>query len=205
MSNVEIEQERYVIEEEKSLNWENLALSLQKEQPRTRYLVEYKEVKWVLYPDDYFLEYWNMLIILLLLYTATVIPYRMTLQSPDSLSFIIFDTFVDGLYFMDTVFNCFLAYFDSEGSLITSNKKIFKNYLTGWMILDLASSFPAQVIFQTPNNYSKFIRVGRLPRLYRLIKIAKLIRIFKIIKTRSQVLRARGRRSFSPAWLQSHL
>lgn len=190
MSGIE---ENYIIEEEKSLKWENLAQKLQQEQPRTRYLPEYKNIKCVLYNDDPFVGYWNMLIIILLLYTATVTPYRMTLQEADSLEYIIIDLIIDGLYFFDTILNCFTAYLDLNGVLVTDKWKIFKNYLTGWLLIDIASCFPAQVIFQTSKNYSKLIRVGRLPRLYKLIKMAKLIRMFKIIKSRSQILKYIGK------------
>lgn len=189
MSIDEINRDPYLGDEEKSLNWENLAEKLQKEHPRTRYLPEYKSVKFIIFPDDAFLDYWNMLIIFLLLYTATVIPYRMILTGADDTSFIIWDTIVDGLYFIDTLLNCIIAYYNEDGILVTNKKLIFKRYMTSWMLIDLSSCIPIQLIFQTDKNYSKFIRIGRLPRLYRLIKMAKLIRIMKVFKTRSEMLK----------------
>jgi CRP-like cAMP-binding protein len=179
-------EDKYISEEDKSLNWENLAEKLQKEQPRTRYLKENSKIKFLLFPDDAFLEYWNVLIILLLIYTATVIPYRISLVETDDISFIIWDTIVDFLYFLDTVFNCFLAYYNQDGELITDKKKIFYNYLRGWLFIDLVSCAPVQIIFQTGSSYSK---VGKLPKLSRLIKMTKLIRMVKIIKARSQILK----------------
>ena len=189
MSQFDISKERYIVEEEKSLNWENLAERLQKEQPRTRYLPEYKEIWLILYPDDVFLEFWNILMTLLLLYTATVVPYLMILQGAEDTGFFIFNTIVDFLYMFDTLFNCFLAYYDSEGILVISKKKIIKNYLTGWMFIDIISCIPVELILQATGSYSTVIRIGRIPRLYRLIKMTKLVRMIKLLKSRSQMLK----------------
>lgn len=189
MSNDDSNNEHSQVEEGKSLNWENLAVKLQKEQPRTRHLPENKTIKFIIYPDDIFLDYWNMLIILLLLYTATIIPYRMILTGSDDTGFIIWDTIVDCLYFIDTLLNCIMAYYNEEGELVTEKKLIIKKYAKSWMFIDISSCIPIQLIFQTDKNYSKFIRIGRLPRLYRLIKMAKLIRVVKVFKTRSEVLK----------------
>ena len=175
--------------ESKSLKWENLAIKLHQDLPRTRYLPENKDVKWILFPDDKFLDYWNILIAFLLLYTATVIPFRIALEPVDSTSFIVWDTIVDCLYFIDTVFNCVLAYYDSQGVLVTENKKILKSYIKGWFFIDLSSCIPIQLIIDSNGSFSKVIRIGSVPRLYRLIKMAKLIRMIKIIKARSQMLK----------------
>ena len=35
--------------------------------------------RWLLFPDDWFMELWAMFITLLLIYTATVTPYRVAL------------------------------------------------------------------------------------------------------------------------------
>ena len=179
-------------EEEQSLHWEHLAKRLSMIEPQSRYLPENENDQFLIYPDDSFLDYWNSLMILLLLYTATVIPYRLILTEPDEEGYIIWDTIADCLFFIDILINCLLSYYDSDGNLVKNKKLIIKNYLMTWFIIDISSCIPLQLIFQTDKNYSKVLRIGRLPRLYRLIKMAKLIRMIKMIKSRSQVLKYIG-------------
>ena len=57
-----------------------------------------------------------------------------------------FGLVIDGLFFSDFLVNCFTAYYDEEGALITSRKAIFCNYLKGWMIMDLIACFPFDFI-----------------------------------------------------------
>ena len=192
MSELSHSQDLKDLEEEKSLHWEKVAKELSAIEPLTRKLPENKSDRFLIYPDDTFLDYWNIIIILLLLYTATVIPYRMILEEPDGTGFIVWDTIVDCLFFIDIIINSLSAYYDEDGNLIKSKKQIMKKYAMRWFIIDLASCIPLQLILQTEKNYSKVIRIGRLPRLYRLIKMIKLIRVTKMIKSRSQVLKYIG-------------
>mmetsp|Transcript_35147 Transcript_35147/g.6321 ORF Transcript_35147/g.6321 Transcript_35147/m.6321 type:complete len:84 (+) Transcript_35147:296-547(+) len=83
---------------------------------------------------------------------------------------------------MDVIANCFLAYYDSDMNLIVSKRRIFLNYLSGWMIPDILACLPFQLLFESSKDYSSLIRIARLPRLYRLIKVAKLMRMLKIVK-----------------------
>ena len=81
---------------------------------------------------------WSIVVAFLLVYTATVMPYRMAFieyELWDDWFFI--DLTIDSLFFIDFVVNCFSAYLDGEGYMVIDRKQILINYAKGWMLLDL--------------------------------------------------------------------
>lgn len=169
------------------LVWRGDAEELAGNQKKLRDLPEFCHVKGILFPDDDFVRYWQLLIAALLIYTATVTVYRIAFVDSEPLGWLIADTIIDSLFFTDIVVNCFLSYYNLEMNLITSRPAIFKNYLRTWMIIDLISCLPFQYIIGSDKNYSNVVRVARLPRLYKLIKVTKMMRMLKVFKDRSQL------------------
>jgi hypothetical protein len=50
---------------------------------------------------------------------------------------------IDGLFFLDVIINCNLAFYDEEENLlITDRKTIFKKYLKSWLIVDVVACVP---------------------------------------------------------------
>ena len=77
---------------------------------------------------------------MLLLYTATVMPYRMAfIQSVMYDSWFYVELCVDALFFIDLLINCFSAYYNNHGHLVTDRKIIIISYLRSWFIIDLFS------------------------------------------------------------------
>ena len=168
-------------------SWQFAAEEVTKEDmTRLRYSIE-GSARCVLFPDDPCVQYWGALMFLLLMFVALVTPYRVALEAEDSVEWIIVDTTIDGFFFMDMLLNCFMAYYDSEKSLITSHKKILLTYGKSWLLFDFFACLPIQFI-QT-SNYNSLVRLSRLPRLYRLIRMFRLMRMLKVIKHRANVMR----------------
>ena len=109
----------------------------------------------------------------LLLYMATVVPYRIAFYDEDSLGWIITDSIVDCFFGLDIIFNFFYAYFNFYEDLIVDRKKIAKRYLSTWFVIDLIAIIPLNLVLQTQRDYSSMARLARLPRLYRLVKMLK--------------------------------
>jgi hypothetical protein len=78
----------------------------------------------------------------MLLYTATVTPYRIAVFDDDTLEWLIIDLVVDCLFFLDVIINLFLAFYDANMSLVTNHRKILVNYATGWLFPDLIACLP---------------------------------------------------------------
>lgn len=87
---------------------------------------------------------WNLIVFFLLMYTATLVPYRTIFIDfePKYTFLFFFDIIVDILYSIDLVLNFFMAYEDADKKLETRLKKIAANYLRSWFILDCMSCIP---------------------------------------------------------------
>ena len=77
------------------------------------------------------------MVTIIMLYTATVVPYRIALIDEEDLGWYVFDLLVDFLFFIDVIINCYLAFIASDNKLVTDRKIILTNYLKTWMILDI--------------------------------------------------------------------
>jgi hypothetical protein len=84
----------------------------------------------------------------------------------------LFDYFVIISYAIYIILNFFQSYIDKEtGEIIYSNKKIALNYLKGWFIIDSLSTFPWEIISDTPYL-----------RLIRFIRINKILQFFSFVE-----------------------
>lgn len=143
--------------------------------------------RWLVFPDDWFMELWAVLITFLLIYTATVTPYRVALVEDEDEAWVALDYSIDLIFGIDVCLNCVLCYYDEESALVSSHKRIFLHYLRTWMIPDIVASLPFNLI--TSSSYNSLIRILRLPRIYKLIKLGKLFRILKVVKNRNRLVR----------------
>lgn len=101
-------------------------------------------------------------------------------DEPDSVWFA-FELIVDFLFLIDILITLNSAYYNDEGTLITSRSSIVLNYIKSWFFFDLLAIFPADFItnesYSNFSNYFKYLsfatRLTRLPRLYKLITITR--------------------------------
>jgi hypothetical protein len=61
-------------------------------------------------PDSLFKKIWNCIIIILLIYTATYVPFKVAFVDETSASLFAWDLVVDALFFIDIFVNFFAAY-----------------------------------------------------------------------------------------------
>ena len=144
--------------------------------------------KFVIHPQGNFKRIWNIIVILLLLYTATITPYRNAfIESKAFDDWFYLEIVIDVLFMVDVIINLLTAHERFDGSFETSHKKMFVIYMKSWLLFDVVASIPFTIVEyfletddsnQSSNNFN-LLRLLRLPRLYRLIRIA---RIFKIVK-----------------------
>lgn len=108
-------------------------------------IFENKEPRCVLVPHSKFFIYWNLVMIALLTYTAILMPVTIVFVE-ENLAWQIVELMVDGLFLVDVVVNCFSAYYDLQGKLVTDKRAIIWRYFKGWMVLDIVASIPFQLI-----------------------------------------------------------
>jgi hypothetical protein len=125
----------------------------------------------------------------MLLYTATITPFRIAFFEYDDTLWVSLDSIVDVIFAVDIFSNFFYAYYDDDYNLITDRKRISRNYLFSWFLIDVVAVIPISLILQSGQDYNSLARLARLPRLYRLIKMTKLVRMLKIVKERNKLLK----------------
>ena len=125
---------------------------------------------------------WNVIVVLLLIYTATVMPFRIAYYADDEEEgWQVFDYVLDALFFSDVIFTCFSAYYTEDGRLVVSLREVMTKYARSWMALDIVSCLPFDVMIHDSSSakYNNLLRLLRLPRLYRLLRVARVVKMCK--------------------------
>jgi len=141
----------------------------------------------ILMPESKFKTIWNFLMILLLVYTATYMPFKIAFIDAETEAMRIFDYIIDVLFAIDIFVNFISAYEGQDGKLKHQPKTIAETYLKTWFFLDIIACLPLQLLEgmfdeksdSSGGKYNKLLRLLRLPRLYRMLRILRLIKLMK--------------------------
>lgn len=183
---------KLILEDEKSYNEEQVNPLEDEEGLNPRDLTKlrkedrYKNNQLVLYPDDGFKRFWNIIMSFLIMYVCLIMPYRVCFIEDDSI-FSDLDYFTDSCFYLDLLVNFVSVYHDLDDELVVDNRKIILHYLTSWFFFDFVAIFPFDAILMN-DKYNTLIRVARLPKLYRLIRVTKLIRMLKLFKDKRKLM-----------------
>lgn len=90
---------------------------------------------------------WDWMILFLTGYTAVMVPYNAAFRSKsiDDVIFLVIDSIVDVIFFIDIVLNFHTTFVGPQGEVISDATVIRINYLKGWFIVDLLSCLPYDV------------------------------------------------------------
>ena len=110
----------------------------------------------ILSPNTRFKIFWNTIVILLVMYIATISTFRIAYYNDDSIFdsqrtnwshfFNRFDQFIDAVFVMDIIINFISAYERIDGSYEYNWKKIAINYITGFFLIDLVATLPFEAL-----------------------------------------------------------
>ena len=87
-------------------------------------------------------QLWDILIMMLLLYTAIFVPIKVAFFEETSDSLFAFELIVDLLFIIDIIVTFFSVVEDKRGNVITERSKIAVKYIKGWFLIDLFTSIP---------------------------------------------------------------
>ena len=96
---------------------------------------------------------------------------------------VFFNIFIEILFLFDLIINFFLGYYNEEDKLIKGSKKIIKNYILGYFIVDLLSSIPFNTIsfYYCQKNNNQICHTYESNNIILLLLTClKAIKIFKI-------------------------
>jgi len=111
-------------------------------------IVEHERCNFFIHPDSKFKKGWSFILIFLLLYVATVMPFNIAFVDNEDagISWEIIELCIDFCFLFDVAVNCISGYYDEDGKLVKNNKRIFCSYVKSWMVIDLLASFPFNLI-----------------------------------------------------------
>lgn len=150
------------------------------------------DVKISIHPNSTFASLWNFVVIIMLVYTATILPYRTCFYDNSvilSLAWFM-ESFFDLLFIADLILNFFFGYYTENEILVLKNKSIALNYIKTWFIMDFISTFPFNYLdyfngmdtTTVSTTYNKLLRLTKIPRLYRLIRLFRVFRFVRIFR-----------------------
>lgn len=147
---------------------------------------------WVISPRSKYMRRWDMVTLVLLLYTAVVTPVEVSFMDTKIDTLFWINRAVDGLFVKDIVLNFFVAIYDPEdGQLVFHHPTVVRSYLKGWFPIDVVSVFPFDLIALLMNTSSvgrmKVLRILRLLRLVKLLRILRAARIFARLETQYNI------------------
>jgi hypothetical protein len=96
----------------------------------------------ILMPDNKYRMAWNVVTMILLLYTASFVPYRTSFIENASPGLVAWEWIVDALFVIDIFINFISAYENSDKNLEVRLKEIAKTYIFTWFFFDLLAVFP---------------------------------------------------------------
>mgnify|MGYP001133809363 CR=1 FL=1 len=137
--------------------------------------------KTLFHPNSKFKSTWNLLVMILLLYVFTVTPWVVAFEEVQTLSTLFFvELTVDFLFFCDIIITLNTAYYDRDGLLVQSRRRIFSKYLKGMLLVDILAILPFQFFVgnQTArsNALIRFLRISKITRVFRASKILGIMK-----------------------------
>ena len=99
-------------------------------------------------PNSAFRMHWDIIQVVLLLYVAVVVPYRIgfTQDTKPGDFFFALDALFDFYFALDIILSFRTGFVDSRGELQWKTHAISVNYFKGWFIIDVSSCLPTSYI-----------------------------------------------------------
>ena len=138
----------------------------------------------VFFPVHPLKERWDALVMVLILYSAVIVPFRVCFGSEAHGVMWSFEVGLTLVFMVDVLFNFNTAYLE-DSMWVIDRRLIAKNYLRGWFWIDAPSSTPVELLDLVVSGESgslevlRFLRMFRLLRMLRMLKVAAMMDAFQ--------------------------
>ncbi|KAL6629615.1 hypothetical protein ACP70R_029380 [Stipagrostis hirtigluma subsp. patula] len=133
--------------------------------------------KFVVSPYDPRYRYWELFLIVLVIYSAWICPFELAFLRDIPPKLLLAENIVNSFFAIDIVLTFFVAYVDSKTHLLVDDqKRIAVRYLSTWFIFDVLSTAPFQpisLLFTHKGNNLAF-KILNMLRLWRLHRVSSL-------------------------------
>lgn len=140
----------------------------------------------LLQPEGWFRQLWDLIVLVILMYTALVVPFRVAFFSEVFWDgWTVCDFVLDGLFLTDVLLTFITVQVHDDGQRISDRAVIACSYLKSWFWMDLLACIPFSLLdyysSQLPikHGYNTMLRLLRLPRLYKLFRLARILKALK--------------------------
>jgi len=128
-------------------------------------------------PRSKFFRNWDLLIAILLVYTAVFTPVEVSFFESKLNGLFVINRFVDLCFISDMVFNFLLPVQNEQGVWVTNSRSIAELYLKSWFPIDLVSVLPFDLVgVVSDSKDTSNLKILRIVRLFRLAKLLRLLR-----------------------------
>jgi hypothetical protein len=141
-------------------------------------------------PDEPYVVTWHFISLVLLGSFAMIAPvelgFGIDFAQESTVLYIFFQTVT--LWFLMDIVLCFHTAYIENGKLIQDRKRVAKNYITSWFILDFVASFPYDWILPNEGSRTKYAKISRLAKFGRFMRTLKVLRMVRISTTFSSYM-----------------
>ncbi|CAJ1975445.1 unnamed protein product [Sphenostylis stenocarpa] len=133
--------------------------------------------KCIVSPFDPRYRAWEMLLIVLVVYSAWICPFEFAFLPYKQDPLFIIDNIVNAFFAIDIILTFFVAYLDNHSYLLVDDpKKIALRYISTWFIFDICSTAPFQSISLLFTDHRSEIgfKILNMLRLWRLRRVSSL-------------------------------
>ena len=132
----------------------------------------------------------DMLMLVLILYSCVMVPFRIGLGADAQGNMYFFEIFVSVCFITDLFLNFWTAYQDGD-MFVVNHEMIVLNYLSSWFTIDLLSSFPLELVELVADSLSLWsanedgtvnVENGGALRMLRALRLVRLLRLLRLLK-----------------------
>ena len=123
---------------------------------------------------------WDMWVLLLVVYSAIIVPFRISFSADATGAVWAFELCLSLCFIVDLTLSFFTAVW-MDGEWVADQRKIAAVYMRGWFWVDAPSSLPLELLDLLPGDMSQFGFL-RFLRMFRLLRLLKLLKIDQIIE-----------------------
>ena len=100
----------------------------------------------IIMPNSRFKNFWNIVMMVLLVYTGTYVPYKTAFLDTTSRFVFILELVLDSIFMLDLIINFLSAYEDKDKNVEFRLPYIAFNYIRSWFFLDVVACIPFQLL-----------------------------------------------------------
>jgi hypothetical protein len=147
-------------------------------------------------PDSQFKQMWDLLCLVLLVYCSFYVPFNLAFDTaPPAGTYRIadiLDIVINAIFMIDIALTFLTAYYDTQGFLVKDLRIIAEAYCRGWLLPDIAGSFPFDTVITAAvrahsSGQSVDLSAMKAIRLLKLTRAARFVSKLNKLKERADL------------------